>query len=60
MNRSEKILIFHTCGMVLWVLKEIVYHSQMERYDREKIVQKINTLIKPITEHINNLRSSID
>ena len=57
MNHKEKILIFRTCGMVLWVLKEIVYHSRINESNKTKITTKIDSLIRPMTTHINELQS---
>lgn len=56
MSKQEKLLIFRTCGMVLWVLKEGIYHSQINESKKVNIIQKINSLIKPITDHVNDLR----
>ncbi len=55
MKLKEKILIFRTCGMVLWVLKEIVYHSRIDEAVKTKIVTRINGLIKPVTVYVNDL-----
>ncbi|MEY2833332.1 MAG: hypothetical protein RLZZ574_2591 [Cyanobacteriota bacterium] len=55
MELNEKILIFRTCGMVLWVLKNLVQHSNIS--DSEKIVERIDGLIKPVTAQINDLQA---
>lgn len=57
MELKEKILIFRTCGMVLWVLKEIVDHSRIDEATKKKIVSKVNDLIEPMTDRINDLRA---
>ena len=58
MNQSEKILIFRTCGMVLWVLKELIYHSRIDEVAKVKIIGKVNFLLKDVTDHTNHLRSN--
>ena len=57
MELNEKILIFRTCGMVLWVLKNLVRHSNISDRDSEKIIEKIDGLIKPVTAQINDLQT---
>jgi hypothetical protein len=57
MELNEKILIFRTCGMVLWVLKNLVQHSNISDRDSEKIIAKIDCLIKPVTDHVNDLQA---
>lgn len=57
MELNEKILIFRTCGMVLWVLKSLVRHSNISDRDSQKIVERIDYLIKLVTDQVNDLQA---
>ncbi len=40
MNQTEKLLLFRSLGMILWVLKQIVLSSPIEEKAQAKILTK--------------------
>ena len=60
MNHTEKILLFRTCGMVLWLLKQIALNSSVHNKSQRNTVTKVDQLIKDITDCINYLREKQD
>ncbi len=55
MNQTEKLLLFRSLGMILWVLKQIVLSSPIEQKVQAKILTRLNGLIKDLTNYVNEL-----
>lgn len=55
MNQTEKLLLFRSLGMILWVLKQIVLSSSIEQKAQAKILTRLNGLIKDLTNYVNKL-----
>ncbi len=55
MNQAEKLLLFRSLGMILWVLKQIVFNSSIEQKAQAKILTRLNGLIKDVTNYVNEL-----
>ena len=60
MNSTEKILLFRSCGMILWVLKQVTLSSRIDERKRQNTLTRLNQLIKDVTDYINYLRASED
>ena len=60
MNSTEKILLFRSCGMILWVLKQVTLSSRINERKRQNTLIRLNQLIKDVTDYINYLRASED
>ncbi len=50
MNQTEKLLLFRSWGMILWVFKQIVLSSHIEQKAQAKILTRLNGLIKDVTK----------
>ena len=55
MNETEKLLLFRSLGMILWVFKQIVLSSRIEEKAQAKILTRLNGLIKNVTNYVNEL-----
>ena len=55
----EKLLIFRSLGMILYVLKHFVVLSKIQESYKRRILERINSLIKEVTDHVNELLVSI-
>ena len=55
MNQTEKLLLFRSLGMILWVFKQIVLSSPIEEKAQAKILARLNGLIKDVTNYVNEL-----
>ena len=55
MNQTEKLLLFRSLGMILWVFKQIVLSSSIEQKAQAKILTRLNGLIKDVTNYVNEL-----
>lgn len=55
MNQTEKLLLFRSLGMILWVFKQIILSSRIEEKTKAKILTRLNGLIKDVTNYVNQL-----
>ena len=55
MNQTEKLLLFRSLGMILWVFKQIVLSSRIEEKAPAKILTRLDGLIKDVTNYVNEL-----
>ena len=55
MNQTEKLLLFRSLGMILWILKQIVLNSHIEQKAQSKILTRLSGLIKDVTNYVNKL-----